>query len=370
MDINRGLKDVVALESSISKVDGKIGKLWYRGYNIHDLAKHSSFEEVAYLLWFGQLPTQAELDEFSKDLIQRRNLPNEIVELIKGLPKTTHPMVILRTAISYLGSLDRNLHEINKTENLEKSKDILAKVPTIIAYAYRIGQGKEVIKPDPSKNHAANFLRMLYAKEPTETEIRAMNLDLILRAEHGLNASTFAARIAASTLSDMYAGIVSATGTLMGTLHGGATQEVMKMLRQVKDKNIKEWVKQKLAAKEKIMGIGHRVYQTIDPRARELKALAKQLDSEEGKEWIIILEKIAAEVEEQKHLYPNVDFYVAVVYADLNIPDELFISLFAMSRVAGWCAHLMEQYEDNKLIRPRQKYIGELDKTYLTINKR
>lgn len=371
--VNSGLKDIVALRSNICRIDGQNGILEYRGYNIHDLALHSGFEEIAFLLLYEKLPNAEELEKFSQELAGRRELPNKIAELIKGLPEYTHPMVILRTAISYLGSLDDKLHDIGHNENLEKAKNLLAKIPTIVAYYHRIREGKAIVKPDASLGMAANFLYMMKGEKPSEIETRALETDLILHAEHSLNASTFSARIAASTLSDMYAGIVSATGVLMGSLHGGASQEVMKMLRELKGKSvgyIKEYIKTKLEKKEKIMGFGHRVYETADPRAEELLKLANELDRAKGNNWAAICQEIAEIVYNEKQIYPNVDFYAAAVYANLEIPDDFFISIFAIARIAGWTAHMMEQYQENKLIRPLAEYSGETNKRYIPIEER
>lgn len=366
-----GLKGVVALESDISRIDGEKGTLEYRGYNIHDLARYSNYEEVAFLLWFGRLPKKKELKEFSKDLSERRSILPEIIGLLSTMPKITHPMVTLRTAISYCGSLDRKLHVINHRENLEKSKNLLARIPTMISYCYRLRESKELIHPNKNLSHAANFLYMFKGEKPDKIEEKALNLDLVLHAEHTLNASTFSARIAASTLSDMYAGIVSATGVLMGPLHGGASQEVMKMLREIKNGiSVKKYIEQKLKKGEKIMGFGHRVYKTIDPRAEELKKLAKNLDRIKGNDWFSLSEEIAEVVKNKKGLYPNVDFYAAPIYANLEIPDNFFIDMFAMGRIAGWTAHMMEQYKNNKLIRPLQKYVGSKNKKYIHIEKR
>lgn len=371
--VNSGLKDIVALRSNICRIDGQNGILEYRGYNIHDLALHSRFEEIAFLLLYEKLPNAEELEKFSHELAGRRGLPNKIVELIKGLPEYTHPMVILRTAISYLGSLDDKLHNIEHNENLEKAKNLLAKIPTIVAYYNRIREGKDIIEPDASLGLAANFLYMMKGEKPSEIEARALETDLILHAEHSLNASTFSARIAASTLSDMYAGIVSATGVLMGSLHGGASQEVMKMLRELKGKStgyIKEYVKTKLEKKEKIMGFGHRVYETADPRAEELLKLANELDRAKGNNWAAICQEVAEIVYNEKQIYPNVDFYAAAVYANLEIPDDFFINIFAIARVAGWTAHMIEQYQENKLIRPLAEYSGEANRIYIPIEER
>ncbi len=371
MKIRKGLKNIIALESKISRIDGKKGILEYRGYSIHDLVKYSCFEEVVYLLWYGRLPGSQELKEFSKDLSRQRELSPEIIKLLKILPKDTHPIVILRTVISYLGSLDKNLHKISRNEVLEKSKKLLAKVPTIIAYYQRIVEGKPIIHPKKNLGQAANFLWMLKGKEPLDFKEKVLDSDLILHAEHGLNPSTFTARIAASTLSDIYAGIVAATGVLTGPLHGGASEEVIKMLREIKDeKNLSTWLKEKLEKKEKIPGFGHRVYKTEDPRAKELKKLGESLAKTKKKKWLFSLSnKLVEEVRKKKrNLYPNVDFYTSSVYPNLGIPDRLFINMFTMARVAGWSAHMMEQYKDNELIRPLEKYIGEKNKKYTQRN--
>jgi len=372
MKTREGLKNVVALDSEISWIDGKKGILEYRGYNIHDLVKYSSFEEVVYLLWEGRLPNKEELENFSKDILERRELPLEIVKLLKVLPKYTHPMVILRTAISYLGSLDKKLHTISQEENLEKAKNLLAKIPTIIAYSQRIIEKKPLVPPDKSLSQAANFLWMFKKKRPPKMEEKILDTDLILHAEHGLNASTFAARIAASTLSDFYAGIVAATGVLMGSLHGGAAQKVIEMLRELKnEKNLSDWIEEKLKRGEKIPGFGHRVYKTEDPRAKVIRELAKKLVKLKKKEWMLSLsDSLAKEMRKKINLYPNVDFYTTPVYASLGIPDKFFINIFAMARIAGLSAHLMEQYQKNILIRPLLKYVGQKNKRYIHLEKR
>jgi citrate synthase len=375
MSISFGLKGIVALESNISKVDGQQGLLEYRGYNIHDLAKHSSFEEVVFLLWHGYLPTQLELEAFCDDLSTRRHLSPEIIGLLSNLnnlPKKTHPTVVLRTAVSYMGSLDEKINVINREENLEKSKNLLARLPTIVAYYHRIRERKPLIHPNNQLNHATNFLWMLHGQKPTKTEAKAMDLDLLLHAEHTLAASTFSARIAASTLSDMYAGVVSATGVLFGPLHGGATQRVIEMLRDIKTRGVtvEDWVEDKLANGERIMGFGHRVYKTGDPRTEELKQLSAKLDQLKSSGWYPLSQEIERVVKAKKSLYPNVDFYAASVYNNLGIPDDLFINVFALSRIAGWTIHMDEQYKNNKIIRPLQQYKGEKHKQYVPIEHR
>lgn len=373
MSINYGLKGVVALESDISRIESANGILEYRGYNIHDLAKNSSFEEVMFLLLNGHLPTKSQLDEFSEDLAERRELPGKIIGVLYNLPTINYPTVILRTIYSYLGDMDEKLFVINPEENRRKAIDLIAKTPTIVAYYQNIREDKPIIHPKNGLGHAANFLWMLNSVEPDRVDEKAMDLDLILHAEHTLNASTFAARIAASTLSDMYAGIVSATGTLFGPLHGGASQKVIEMLRELKEKDtkeIEEWIDKKLQRRERIMGFGHRVYKTIDPRAKELRKIAKKLDKLKGNDWLSLSDELAEIVYRKKRIYPNIDFYAASVYANLGIPDDQFINLFVMGRIVGWTTHMMDQYKNNKLIRPLQKYVGEKKRTFIQIDKR
>lgn len=373
MSIKYGLRGVVALESDISRIDGVKGILEYRGYNIHDLAQHTSFEEVVFLLLRGHLPTNSELTEFSKELAERRELPEKIIGVLYNLPTISYPTVILRTMYSYLGDLDDRIFMINPQESLRKAIDLIAKTPTIIAYYQNIRENKHLTHPNKNLGHAANFLWMLNGVEPDRIDERALDLDLILHAEHTLNASTFAARIAASTLSDMYAGVVSATGTLFGPLHGGASQKVIEMLRELKEKNskeIEEWVDNKLQTGEKIMGFGHRVYKTMDPRVEELRKAAKQLDAVKSNNWLALSDELAEIVYRKKSIYSNVDFYATSIYANLGIPDDQFINMFIMGRIVGWTTHMMDQYQNNKLIRPLQKYVGEENRVFTQINER
>jgi citrate synthase len=369
-----GLQDVIASKSSICRIDLVDGEaiLEYRGYNIHELARHSTFEEVAYLLLFGELPSKNELEVFSEELKTLRELPTQIIGLLTHLPPFTHPMVVLRTAISYLGSMDKYIHHKSHEKSLQKAKNLIAKFPTIVAYYHRIRMRQNLVHPNNEFGHAANFLYMLNGEEPTETEERTLDLDLILHADHEFNASTFAARIAASTLADIYACVVAATGTLMGPLHGGAAQKVIEMLREISvPSKAEKYVKEKLERGERIMGFGHRVYRkVIDPRTIELKALAKKLADEKEPKWFEISEAVAEAVYKYKGLLPNVDFYSASVYANLGIPDDLFINVFALGRIAGWSAHIIEQYEDNKLLRPRALYVGAPTREYTPIDRR
>lgn len=373
MLVHNGLKGIVALETDISRIDGETGILEYRGYNIHDLAQNSCFEEVVFLLLHKRLPSPSELVTFSNELKKRRELPSKLIGVLYNLPTINYPTVILRTIYSYLGDMDPNIFTISPEENLRKAIDLIAKTPTIIAYYQHIREDKPLIHPDPKLGHAANFLWMLTGTTPDTIDEQALDLDLILHAEHTLNASTFAARIAASTLSDMYAGIVSATGTLFGPLHGGATQKVIDILRTIKDydqEEIEEWVKNKLQNREKIMGFGHRVYRTMDPRAEELRQLAKKLDEVKGNAWLTLSDTLANIVYQQKRIYPNVDFYAASVYKNLGLPDDQFINMFVMARIVGWVTHMMDQYQNNTLIRPLQKYVGEVNRSFSPIDHR
>lgn len=374
IEVLDGLQDVIACESKISRIElvGDKAILEYRGYDIRDLAKNSTYEEVAYLLLYGELPKKYELQDFKIELAERRELPPQIIGLLTHLPQYTHPMVVLRTATSYLGSLDREKDLKTREQNLEKAKNLIAKFPTIVAYYQRIRLGKNLIPPTLELSHAGNFLYMMTGLEPSKTAERALDVDLILHAEHELNASTFAARVAASTLADMYACVVAATGTLMGPLHGGAAQEVMKMLREVATpRRAEEYVKKKLERGEKLMGFGHRIYKhVIDPRAPILRELARELSKTGNPIWLEISEAIAENAYKYKKLLPNVDFYSASVYANLGIPDDLFVNIFAMGRISGWLAHIIEQYENNKLIRPRAKYTGEVERKYVPVDQR
>jgi len=374
MGVAGGLKDVIATETKISRIELREGKaiLEYRGYDIHDLAEKSSYEEVAYLLLFGELPSRDELELFSEELKERRELPPQVVGLLTHLSPFSHPMVALRTAVSYLGTMDRNISYTSHEISIEKAKNLIAKFPTIVAYFHRIRMGEKLVHPSDDLGHAGNFLYMLHGEEPTKTMERAMDLDFILHADHELNASTFAARVAASTLADMYACVVAATGTLIGPLHGGASQKVMEMLREVAlPWRAEKYVKEKLERKERIMGFGHRVYRNVmDPRTIELKKLAKKLSEEKDSKWFKISEAIEEAVRKFKNLLPNVDFYSASVYANLGIPDDLFVNIFAIGRIAGWTAHIIEQYEANTLIRPRAKYIGETERKYIPLDER
>jgi citrate synthase len=356
----KGLQDVVANESSICFIDGGKGILSYRGIDIHELAQKSTFEETTYLLWKGALPTAPELDEFSQHLAAARELPADVLDFLSRVPKTALPMEVLRTAVSLLSIYDEDELSVQHAANLRKSFRLTAQIAMIVAVFDRIRKGKPVVKPDTSLSHAANFLWMLNGEKPSETATRALDVALILHADHELNASTFAARVIAATLSDLHSAITGAIGALKGPLHGGANEAVMHLLYAI-DKageDPVEHVRKMLANKEKISGFGHRVYTTEDPRATHLRKMSEDLGRDANPKWYEMSRKIELFVKDEKKLNANVDFYSASTYTTLGIDIDLFTPIFAVSRVAGWCAHVMEQHDDNRLIRPRADYTG------------
>ncbi len=367
-----GLEDVVAATSTICDIIGPLGKLTYRGIDIHDLARNSSFEETTYLLWFGSLPTRDALHEFSAELASHRALPTQVLTLMKDFPRSATPMDALRTALSALAFYDPQAHDPSREANVEKAMRVTAQTATIVAAYEQIRRGRQPVEPDAEGSHAENFLRMLYGAEPDPLFVRAMDLALILHADHELNASTFAARVTAATLADMYSAMVSAIGALAGPLHGGANEQVMKMLQKIGEPSrVEAYVTEKLQSHQKISGFGHRVYKTEDPRATHLRQMSKELGEHIGNlRWYEISRKLEEAVMQQKHLYANVDFYSASCYFTMGIPIDMFTPVFAVSRTAGWAAHVLEQYADNRLIRPRAEYLGEKDVAYVPIDRR
>jgi citrate synthase len=367
-----GLEDVTAANSAICDIIGPEGKLTYRGIDIHDLARNSSFEETTYLLWFGSLPAREALHRFSAELASDRELPTQVITLMRDFPRNATPMDALRTALSALAFYDAEAHDSSREANVAKAMRVTAQMATIVAAYEQIRRGREPVEPDKSGSHAENFLRMLFGAEPDPLFVRAMDLALILHADHELNASTFAARVTAATLADMYSAIVSAIGALAGPLHGGANEQVMKMLQKIGEPSRAEaFVSEKLAAHQKISGFGHRVYRTEDPRATHLRQMSKELGEHIGNlRWYEISRKLEEAVMQQKHLYANVDFYSASCYFTMGIPIDMFTPVFAVSRVAGWTAHVLEQYGDNRLIRPRAEYVGEKNVAYVPIDHR
>lgn len=367
-----GLEGVVATQSGVCYVDGQAGRLVYRGYDISDLATSSTFEEVTYLLWFGQLPTMSQLATLTTDLANSRALPSEIVDLLHRLPRDANNMDVLRTAVSALGLYDPEANDPSPAANARKAVRLTSQIATLVTAYYRIQQGQEPIAPDPSLTHAASFLHMLLGKAPSLEMARILDIALILHADHELNASTFAARVTAATLSDFYSTATSAIGTLKGPLHGGANEAVMKMLLEVdQPERIEAYVSGEFAAKRRIPGFGHRVYKTWDPRALILRDLMCDLELRvEQPKWCTLARLVTEAVWQGKRLYPNVDFYSAPLYFTLGIPIELYTPVFAVSRMSGWAAHVLEQYSNNRLIRPRAEYTGGMDSEYVPIDQR
>ncbi len=356
----KGLQDVVANDSAICYIDGARGILSYRGIDIHELAQRSTFEETAYLLWKGPLPNRAELRAFSTELASARALPTPVITFLHSLPTSSSPMEVLRTAVSLLSIYDSDGNATTPEDNLRKSFNLTSQIAMLVAVFDRIRKGKEPVAADPSLSHAANFLWMLNGEKPTDTAAKAFDVALILHADHELNASTFAARVIAATLSDMHSAITGAIGALKGPLHGGANEAVMKLLYQVEasGEDPVEHVRGMLKAKQKISGFGHRVYTTEDPRATHLRQMSHDLGQDADPKWYTMSRAIELFVKDEKKLNANVDFYSASTYTTLGIDMDLFTPIFAISRIAGWCAHVMEQHGDNRLIRPRAEYTG------------
>lgn len=368
-----GLEGVVAAPSEICFIDGQAGRLVYRGYEIGDLVEHTGFEEVAYLLWNAKLPNQSELDGLKKQLAASAGLPEHAIAIMKALPKQTQPMDALRTIASSLGATDPDLNSNAPDANLRKAIRLTAQFPGVVATVYRISQGQSPVTPDPSLSIAANFLYMLTGKKPHDTLVRVMDAALVLHAEHGMNASTFAARVTAATMVDMHAAITSALGALKGPLHGGANQDVMELLLECGDAETAEKkVREMLGAGQKVSGFGHRVYRTFDPRAAFLRRMSKQLGEAAGNtKWYEMSERLIQVVKEVKpNINPNVDFFSASTYYTMNIPLVLFTPIFAIARVAGWTAHVMEQQKNNRIIRPTDDYLGPMGLKVVPIDQR
>lgn len=372
-----GLRDVVAAPSRICTIDGEKGVLIYSGYNIHELAENSTFEEVTYLLWNGRLPKQAELDELNQQLVANRALPAEIITMMKAFPPSAVPMDALRTAISALAFYDPDQGDNSPEARQRKAIRLTAQTATVVAALDRIRKGQEPLAPKSELSHAANFLYMLNGKEPMDVEARAFDIALILHADHEFNASTFAARVTAGTLADVYAAITAAIGALSGPLHGGANEQVMKMLLEIESPDkVEPYVADKFAKGEKIMGIGHAVYQTEDPRATHLRRMSEATGQRQGDtKWFDMSKQIEDIVvgemnRKGKKIRANVDFYSASTYYMLGIPVDLYTPIFAVSRISGWTAHVLEQLSNNKLIRPRADYTGEMNLKYTPIEQR
>jgi citrate synthase len=368
----KGLEGVVAARTSISDIDGQQGKLFYAGYDIADLAEHATFEETVYLLHHLALPTRAQLDQENGLLRAEQRLDPALVRLISALGGDTNPMTVLRTVVSAAAALDPEVDDESSEANLRKAYKLIALTPQVVAAFHRMRTGADAIEPRDDLSLAGNFLYALTGKEPDEQLARDFDVCLVLYADHTMNASTFAGRVAAATLADIYAAVTAAIATLQGPLHGGAIEQVRHMLDEIGTPDrAADYVRERLAGKRKVMGFGHRVYKTWDPRARILREMSRRLGERVGDtHWFEISDQIQRTVMEEKGLYPNVDFYTASVYSALGIPPDLYTTLFASSRMAGWTAHIREQYADNRLIRPDSEYIGPSPRRYESIDSR
>jgi citrate synthase len=372
--VGKGLAGVVAANSGICWIDGDAGVLAYRGIDIHELAEKSTFEECSYLLWFGRLPRRAELEDFSKQLAEARRLDPKVIDLLRSFPQSATPMEVLRTAVSALSFYDGDESDNEHDANVRKSFRLTSQIAMLVAAYDRLRKGNAVVEPDPSLSHAANFLWMLNGEKPSATATKTFDVALILHADHELNASTFAARVIAATLSDIHSAITGAIGALKGPLHGGANEAVMRMLFAIDKEGLDpvDYVAGLLAQKKKISGFGHRVYHTEDPRATHLRKMSEELGESSGNaKWFKMSRAIEKYILAEKKLNANVDFYSASTYTMLGIDLDLFTPIFAVSRISGWAAHVIEQLDDNRLIRPRAEYIGpEYPVKYTVVEKR
>jgi citrate synthase len=362
MTVSRGLEGVVANSTRLSDVIGDKGQLIYCGYDINELAGKVSYEEVVYLLWNNKLPNRKELEGFVNQLRSQRNLPEGVVDFIKAAPKNAAPMDVIRTGVSMLGLYDPNIRKEATVEmGKQRARSITAKIGVIAAYFHRARNGQPLPPVREDLSEAAHFLYLMTGEPPSKEAADTLDVAFVLHADHGMNASTFSARVTISTLSDMYSAITSAIGTLKGPLHGGANEEVIHMLEEIgSEDKVDAYIDKQLAQKKKIMGIGHRVYKTLDPRAPHLRAMAIKLSEKIGEpKWIRMSQRIAELMKQKKNLNANVDFYSATVYYSLGIPTDLFTPVFAIARTAGWSAHVLEQLEDNRLYRPLSEYVGE-----------
>ncbi len=368
----KGLEGIIAASTRLSDVKGDVGELIYCGYNINELAGKVTFEEVIHLLHHGHLPNKKELAEIKTRLVTSRELPQGVIDLIQSLPRTTPPMHAIRTSISALGCFDTTSDDDSMDAQRQKAFRLIARIPIVTAYFHRARQGKGLLPPDPNLGEAANFLYLMDGERPSAEKESTMDLCYVLHADHGMNASTFSARVTIATLSDMYSAITSAVGTLKGPLHGGANEGVIKMLQEIGSlEKVDAYIADALANKRKIMGIGHRIYKTLDPRAPHLKHMAHVLSAKLGEpKWIQMSERIAELMLKEKKLHANVDFYSATVYYSLGIPTDLFTPLFAIARTTGWTAHVLEQLTDNRLIRPQSVYIGPTGLKVVPIEQR
>jgi citrate synthase len=370
---DRGLREIVAAQTRLSDIDGQAGRLWYVGYDIHDLAGRTSYEEVVHLLHELRLPNQRELDRLTDFMIEEREVSKFLRDdLMPTLAQQTSPMSMLRTSVSAASAYDPDGWDDSADADRRKALRLIAKTPTLLAMYHRMRTGQEIVPPNTKLPHAANFLHMLLGLEPSKEDAEVIDTTFVLYADHTMNASTFTARIVASTLADMFSAITAAIAALKGPLHGGANEESMKMLEEVGSPDRAEaYVRDRLERHQKVMGFGHAVYKTMDPRAVVLKRLSKETGERHGDtSWYEISEAIERTVGEQKGLFPNVDFYAASVYHTLGIPTDLMTPIFAIARMAGWTAHVREQYADNRVIRPGSEYIGPRDQSWVPIEER
>jgi citrate synthase len=374
--VSTGLRGVVAASSSIGDVNGEKGELIYQGLDIHDLATKSTFEEVVFLLWNGRLPKRTELDELKSNLALSYELPGQIVELIKGMyqrvPASAEPMDALRTVVSAMAMFDEESRDLSRDASIRVATRLTARFPTIVAAIDRVRNHLDPVAPNPNLNIATNFLYMLKGEMPDEFDAHVMDVALILQADHELNASTFTARVVAGTLADMYSCVTAALGALSGPLHGGANTAVMKTLLEIGSlEKVESYIKDALAKKKKIMGFGHAVYRTEDPRASHLRRFSKEMGERKGDtKWYEMTARIEQLMKSSKGLLPNVDAYSASTYYMMGLPLDLYTPIFAISRISGWTAHILEQYADNKLIRPRAEYVGPRNVPYVPIDER
>ena len=368
----RGLADVVAANSRLGLVDGVRGKLWYCGYDAIELAQGATYEETTYLLLHGDLPSGAQLRAFSDELVRYRRTNPALLQMLRSLPGAPNPMDALRTILSAMSAIDPSPLDKSRQANLRRAKRLIAQMPTLVTAHWRLRQGEEPVAPRDDLGHAANFYYMLHSHPPVDVEARILDMCLTLMAEHELNASTFAVRVVASTLSDVYGAFCAGLGALAGPLHGAANTEVMKMLLEVATKeNVATYVQGALAAKKRIMGFGHRVYKAWDPRAVFLRQVLSEMDgSLPGAYWFQLADQVQDTVFQYKKLYPNVDFYAAPALYGLGFPMEMFTAIFACARASGWAAHVLEQYDDNRLIRPTTNYVGTTDRAFVPVEQR
>jgi citrate synthase len=372
-ELHRGLREVYIDRTTSSFIDGKIGKLYYRGYNIDDLAPNCSFEEVIYLVMIGELPNERQLSDFTAELRSNMEIPDPIVDIIKAT-KEAHPMDVLRTAISAMATFDPEIDDNSTEATLRKGTRLTAAAPTIVTTHARIREGKEPVKPDPTLSLAANFLHMLFGEVPDPRDVALIDKDFVLHAEHGLNASSFGARVSASTQADLHCAITTGISVLKGPSHGGAAESVMTMSLEIgEEDNAEKYVKDTLSGGGRIMGFGHRVYRAVDPRSLHLQDDLKELGERKGQpKWYSILQKVVEVMQPyaRRGICQNVDFFSGAMYFLLDIPEDLFISIFAMGRIPGWTAQVIEQFENNILLRPRLEYVGELDREFVSIEQR